>query len=272
MVNSLLTTTQKAIRRPRDITFTGVKIPLRVMSYNIHYCVGVDRLHNIDRIAGIIKNSGAEIIGLNEVDSRFSSRSQYADQARLLAEKLNMYYAFCPTIKNGESGTGYGNAILSNYKLADVESYSLPHKEQTEPRGCMSAMFTCRGRWLIILVTHLDHEDEEIRQKQVNHIEAIAANSDVPVIITGDFNEDITGAEGENRIWEGFMKRYYSVFDLAGTGEPETYFGKQSKTIDYIFVDGELIDSVERSYVVTNEQTNMASDHRPLVADLSIIV
>jgi len=42
-----------------------------VASFNIHACVGRDRRRDVDRIAEVIRELNADIVGLQEVDSRF---------------------------------------------------------------------------------------------------------------------------------------------------------------------------------------------------------
>jgi endonuclease/exonuclease/phosphatase family metal-dependent hydrolase len=42
---------------------------MRVVTYNIHRCVGVDRKYDPARVAGVLKEIGADIIGLQEVDT-----------------------------------------------------------------------------------------------------------------------------------------------------------------------------------------------------------
>jgi hypothetical protein len=51
-----------------------------VASYNIHHGVGEDDQLDLDRIAEQIRTSGADIIGLQEVDRHWSSRSDFVDQ------------------------------------------------------------------------------------------------------------------------------------------------------------------------------------------------
>jgi len=55
-----------------------------VLSYNIHECVGLDRRRDPSRIAQIIKESGAQIIGLQEVYSD-SSGAEELHQMNYLA-------------------------------------------------------------------------------------------------------------------------------------------------------------------------------------------
>ena len=90
--------------------FTGSQFNIRVMSYNIHHGISQSGKLDIEKIAEVIRESGAQLVGRQEVDNRFV-RSLFRDQAKELAEMLDMHYYF------GENftllGAGYGNAVLS---------------------------------------------------------------------------------------------------------------------------------------------------------------
>lgn len=61
-------------------------IKLKVMTFNMHHGVGLDGELNLQRVAKQIRKSGADIIGLNEVDNHYSARSHFKNQAKKLAE------------------------------------------------------------------------------------------------------------------------------------------------------------------------------------------
>src|SRR4051794_39354446 len=94
---------------------------LNVMTFNIHHGRGTDRKLNIGRISQVIKESNADLIGLNEVDRFFSKRSDYIDQISWLAKHLEMNYAFGEAITLRSKKTNitrqYGNAFLSRYPI-----------------------------------------------------------------------------------------------------------------------------------------------------------
>lgn len=55
----------------------GGKVPATVMSYNIHHGVGLDNQLSLERIAGVIRDAGADIVGLQEVDRFYGERSGF---------------------------------------------------------------------------------------------------------------------------------------------------------------------------------------------------
>lgn len=94
---------------------------LKVMTFNIHHGKGMDGKVNLERIAFVIEQSGADYISLNEVDRCFSKRSHFEDQIAVIAKKLNMYYAYGPALTFTVNGSGqlrqYGNGFLSRFPI-----------------------------------------------------------------------------------------------------------------------------------------------------------
>jgi endonuclease/exonuclease/phosphatase family metal-dependent hydrolase len=241
---------------------------VKVISYNIHYCVGTDNIHNIERIADVINESGAEIIGLNEVDNEFSQRSNFINQAKRLADKLKMHHIFGAAVEEKNGEIGFGNVILSKYKPDSTVNYILPKKAGEESRACLSAVFSVNDKRIRFLVTHLDHIDAETRKKQINCVLQIALDSDIASVIVGDFNHEANA--GIDGFWSEFRRKFHSAFDLAGTGEAETFYGTKSKVIDFIFTNSHLAHCVKKSYVFRSKNAMVASDHLPLIAEIVI--
>src|SRR4029078_1153837 len=87
---------------------------LRVATYNVHGCVGMDRRRSESRIAEGIASMSADIVGLQELDLG-RSRSLHADQAGLIATQLGWKYHFHPAMRSGDEQ--YGNAIVSRFPI-----------------------------------------------------------------------------------------------------------------------------------------------------------
>ena len=84
---------------------------LRLVSYNIHRAIGVDRRFRPDRIVKILIHHNADIVLLQEVDDG-APRSREIDMAKELAVSAGYeHYAVGHnvTLRRGR----YGNAILS---------------------------------------------------------------------------------------------------------------------------------------------------------------
>ena len=59
---------------------------MKVASYNIHKCRGVDGVTRPDRIIGVIRELGADVIALQEVDRRFGRRGGLLDPSAIERE------------------------------------------------------------------------------------------------------------------------------------------------------------------------------------------
>src|SRR2546422_6977734 len=66
---------------------------LRVMTYNIHVGVGMDKKLDLPRVASVINAQHPDLVGLQEVD-RGVTRTQRIDEIAELAKLTRMDYAF----------------------------------------------------------------------------------------------------------------------------------------------------------------------------------
>jgi len=121
--------------------FASSRHQIRVMTYNIHVGVGMDKKLDLPRIAAVIKDQRADLVGLQEVD-RGVERTQRMDEIAELAKLTHMDYAFAFNLKY--QGGQYGVAILSRAGLDEVRRGLLEEPgyqpedamfEATEPRA-----------------------------------------------------------------------------------------------------------------------------------------
>lgn len=164
---------------------------LELMTYNIHHGVGIDGKLDLQRISSVIEKSGADIIGLNEVDL-VRKRTAYNNQVSYLAKNLDMNYTYGPSKKSYPGS--YGNAILSKYPIINTENYPLPiiNKDMGETRSLLKAEIEIsRDKTIYVLLTHLSLDKDE-RKKQVKWIDDFIKDLSKPYILMGDFNADLS--------------------------------------------------------------------------------
>ncbi|MFS0634317.1 endonuclease/exonuclease/phosphatase family protein [Mesobacillus foraminis] len=238
----------------------GQSVTVNVMSYNIHHAEGVDGVLDLERIAEIIEQEKADIIGLQEVDNHWSERSEFQDQAKLLAERLGMFYTYAPNLdrdplKEGEERRQYGTAILSKYPILHSENHSLTKIGNTEQRGVLEAIINVKGNHLHFYNTHLALTASE-REIQIKEMIQLASTSKGPKIFAGDLN-----ATPESKEMIPMYENYRDVF--ASNPDAFTYPAKNpSKRIDYLFTSGDI--EITNSHVIRS----LASDHLPIVAEI----
>ncbi|MCD6174957.1 MAG: hypothetical protein J7K65_04210, partial [Planctomycetes bacterium] len=118
---------------------------------------------------------------------------------------------------------------------------------------------------------HLDHKNDSLRNKQIGYVQELTSSeSNLPVLIMGDFNEEIFSQKDPSKEWVSLQSNYNSAFKAAGMGPMDTFFGNGNKKIDFIFISSSFSDTVEDCYVLRNEITNQASDHWPLIAHINL--
>lgn len=238
----------------------GQSVNVKVMSYNIHHAEGVDGVLDLERIAMVIEDEDADIIGLQEVDNHWSDRSDFQDQAKWLAERLGMFYVYGANLdrdplNEGEPRRQYGTAILSKYPILHSENHPLTKIGNTEQRGLLEAAINVKGNHLHFYNTHLALTTAE-REIQMKEIIAIAGESKGPKVIMGDLN-----AVPESIEMEPMFAHYRDVF--TEKTDAYTYPAENpSKRIDYIFTSAD-VKTVETDVLHT-----LASDHLPLTAEL----
>lgn len=234
---------------------TSETLDFKVMSYNINHGKSLLGMNTLDEIADIIEESGADIIGLQEVDANFA-RSQFKNQIKYLADKLSMNYVYGDNVNI--VGARYGNGILSKYDIISYENIKIPSGK--EQRGLLVAVIDIDGYKINFLNTHLGLcPSERMTQIKIisNYLNTILGET----ILVGDFNYLPSSEEAHE-----MSKRLTDVGYATNSNRTPTFeVPFLSGRIDYIFI-GSNIKPI--NYKVLYKK---ASDHYPIVADIKII-
>ena len=100
---------------------------LRVMSYNVRNCRGMDEVVDYQRVADIMNRVDPDVIAVQELDSA-SVRSNGVFALKELADRTRMYYTYGPSIDY--QGGKYGIGILSKEKPLSYWMLPLPGREE----------------------------------------------------------------------------------------------------------------------------------------------
>ena len=165
---------------------------LRVITYNIHRAIGVDRRFRPQRIVDILRYYDADIVMLQEVDEG-APRSRELNLAKELAEAAG-YPHFAlghnVSLKRGR----YGNATLSRFPILRERNIDLSIAESWIRRGCQHTTLELNGKGshLEVFNLHLGLSARE-RKKQIELLKRSAefngVAGDTPVLVAGDFND-----------------------------------------------------------------------------------
>lgn len=241
---------------PRD---GGEVVTLRVMSYNIRHGEGMDGRVDLERIAEVIRSSGADIVALQEVD-RGVERTEGRDLTAELAVLTGMHGVFSNNF-NFEGGE-YGNAVLTRFPVADSTNRHYEMIREGEQRGLLQVRLQVGTRELLLWNTHLDYRPDDVeRWSSAGEIlEELARSKELPVVLCGDLND-----VPESRTLTRLKDRFMDAWESAGTGESRTHSSTiPSKRIDYILIRRGSGIRVLKAWTIDSR----ASDHRPVVADL----
>ena len=230
---------------------------ITIATYNIRHGhdVGLDFI----RLADVIRSTKADLVGLQEVDM-LTRRVKGKDTLCELAAATELPYAYFTSAMDYDGGR-YGTAILSKYPLEFSETFEL-YSGGYEPRSVGVVELTLPdGTPLRLVNTHLCVESVEARAIQIKQIAYRCGEllkSDVPTVITGDFNTDDLAE------LEPFAE--YGFETVNGTTTVYPTFRPDGAAIDHILYrrDQWKLDSCE---MISSD----TSDHNPLVCRLSIL-
>lgn len=224
---------------------------LRIASYNIQKCVGLDLRRQPRRILTVLSAIGADIIALQEADKRLPPRP--AALPHFVIEEAG----FQAVDLGGAGSLGWhGNAILwrgNSVSLRDKGHIPLPG---LEPRGAVWALFDTPIGALRVVGAHLGLVPAS-RRDQVLELRAdLEAFCDVATIWAGDFNDWSKGAS-----LTGLAPQMRFLPPLASF--PAL---RPIAPLDRLALSSEL--QAQNHGVYRNQPAQIASDHLPLWADI----
>ncbi len=232
---------------------------LRVVSYNIRHGRGMDDTVNLPRTAAVLRGLTPDIVGLQEVDE-LVQRSGRVDEAATLGRALGMEHAFGSFMDY--QGGRYGLAILSRFPIARTFAIDVP--KGNEPRIALVAELRLPGgRSVMAINVHFDWvENDAFRFAQASRLTQYLDTLSLPYILLGDFND-----EPGSRTLALFQQR---AVEARKPADDHFTFSSTAPTkeIDFIFAAPARAWRVQGARPVTEP---MASDHRPVVALLTLL-
>jgi endonuclease/exonuclease/phosphatase family metal-dependent hydrolase len=245
---------------------------IRVVSYNIHRAIGVDRQFRPDRIVSILSYLAADVVLLQEVDEG-APRSRELDLAQELAREVGYPHVAVGhnvTLRKGR----YGNATLSRFPILRERNIDLTVGFRKR-RGCQHTRLLARtpgGRKhrLEVFNLHLGLSARE-RDRQAELLARCSELRHLPervaCIVGGDFND-----------WRSLVQPFFeSELGFRSANGGDSGAERRVKTYPSFFPQGPLDRIYFRGpFRLLAARTcrlglcRVASDHLPLVADLEI--
>jgi endonuclease/exonuclease/phosphatase family metal-dependent hydrolase len=238
---------------------------IRVATYNIHKCRGLDRRIDPERVAAVIRELDADVIALQEIlDVRKGPPG--LDQARRIHGKFREYHC-CFGENRRLHGGPYGNMTLSKFPVQDCENYDVSWGRR-ERRGCLRTdILVKNGGLLHIFNVHLGTRFIERRHQARKLVSDKVLNSKEhrgARIVVGDFNEWTRGlasrlmgdsfAAVEPKAFLRYARTYPGIFPVLH--------------LDHFYYDKQIVLKDFRLH--RSRKALVASDHLPLVAEFEL--
>jgi len=277
---------------------------MRILTYNIHGWRTTDGAPNWQQVAAVIRASGADVVGLNEVYHPWADPDGPNSHSLLpllerVAAELGMYSVFGPCLRwpatDEMPEKSYGNGLLSRWPIIASAAHHLTLVEGKEQRGLLEGrVLLPDGRNFTAYVTHLDHTDEATRLIQLRALRTwTVRDRNRPHVLMGDFNAISPGDFAhrpddllhlvENHPPSGPLLQEKGMqvipqIEKAGyvdamramdvTGQGTFIRAAVPLRIDYIFLSQSLAPALRSVQVWQEEAGNEASDHRPVLAEI----
>ena len=259
---------------------------LRVVSWNIHGCVGTDRRFSPARTAAALATLAPDVALLQEVGDNRGAHPP-VDQAETMADALGLHAAVGITMPR--EPYGYGNCTLSRWPVLDSETVDLSFAGR-EPRACLRAIVGNEELALTTLNVHLGLGAGERRYQLGRLLEALLADyaveqvrrhrqlpwlwrwrkADVdklatlrePLVMAGDFNDFPPGPVSRtlaNRLTDVGAR-------IAGRRTFPSW--RPLLRLDRVYTSRAV--AVVEARVARTPLLQQASDHLPIVVDLEV--
>jgi endonuclease/exonuclease/phosphatase family metal-dependent hydrolase len=229
---------------------------VRLLSYNVR-----SLRDDPAAVARVVRAIAPDVLCLQEVP-RFGL---WRVQRRRLANACGMRMAA------GRRACGLAVLTAPHVERAAREFHLLTPDRGLHRRALALAVLEMEGTRLIAASTHLDLENEPRRRHAdeiLTHLANARTRYNAPVILAGDINEEPGGDS-----WARLTDDLKDAYETAPDGEGPTFSSRNpTRRIDGVFTDSTIRiaacgvpaeENIARDYPV-------ATDHRPLVADLEL--
>ena len=240
---------------------------LRVVTYNVHKCQGLDRRVRPARIASVLRETNADVIALQEVVSVEDDARHELHQARFIAQELG--YDFHVGENRRHNGGAYGNVVLTRLPVERCCNIDITWRWR-EPRGCMRVdvrLGEPGAHLLHLFNVHLGTAYMERRhqgRKLVSDEILRDSRLEGPRVVLGDFNEWTRGLASRllaEELMSADLRQHLR--------RRRTYPGAFPLLhLDHVYYDRTL--ELERLWLHRSRTALVASDHLPLVADFRL--
>lgn len=248
-------------RAAEDTCYPKAAGSFRIVTYNVG-AFGKYMENSTSMVAAMLKEVGADVVSLNELDS--CNLRHNVNQAARLADALgdwNWHFGRAMPYRDG----AYGNGVLTPRGVRVLDRYTvpLPQGNGSEPRS----IAVVETDQYVLGAAHLDFLKEEATLAQVEAVNAWARDRyrgyKKPVFFCGDMNATPDSAP---------VVLLKSRWTLLSSAEASIPSNRPRNCIDFIFVfnDAARVTPVGSRTMTEfrHGDASRASDHLPVYADI----
>ncbi len=164
------------------------EITVRILTFNILHGATTKGDFDLDKIASVIKQTGPDLVALQEVDFKTHRAKEY-DLATELGWRTKMAPLFGKAMNY--DGGAYGEAVLARMPIISSRTSALPHSPGNEPRATLEVTIELpSGDTICFVGTHLEHQAKSTdRIAQTSKINRMFSANKYPTILAGDLND-----------------------------------------------------------------------------------
>lgn len=225
---------------------------IKILSYNVRNCKGLDNVTDYDRVAKVISRINADVVAIQELDSA-TERSNRIVVLNELARKTNRFPTYNASISY--QGGKYGIGFLSRERPIRSEALSLPGSEEKR-----SVLLIEMDKY-VVCCTHFSLTQKD-RAESVDIINQLVAKYAKPVFLAGDLNAVPDSPEMIKlaKVWQ----------TLNDVSKPTIPADQPTKCIDFVMAQ---TNKAFRFEVVKSvvEAEPVASDHLPVWVEVMVI-
>ena len=230
----------------------------RIVTYNIHSGIGRDKKHDYKRIGQFLASSGADVVLLQEMDTRPPERDTAQDVRDICAENT---FKLIPSPAIREADGWYGNAILTRYDVLSNDTVDVSQSGR-QPRNVQIVELKTEKTPLTVVNTHKGLKKLE-RRSQFSllheHLSQRLKEKQTPLVLAGDFNE-----------WQFFSKAFKGLNSLLFQQKVGATFPSHFPvfSLDRVWVTDDI--KVKACRKRKNAKTRVYSDHLPVLIDIEL--
>ncbi len=230
----------------------------RIVTYNIHSGIGRDKKHDYKRIGQFLANSGADVVLLQEMDTRPSERNTAQDIKDICADNT---FDLIPSPAIREPEGWYGNAILTRFDVLNHDTVDVSQRGR-QPRNVQVVELKTEKTSLTVVNTHKGLKKLE-RRSQFSllheHLSHRLKERQTPLVLAGDFNE-----------WQFFSKAFKGLNELLSQQKVGATFPSHFPVfaLDRVWVSDDI--KVKSCRKLKNAKTRIYSDHLPVLIDIAL--